>query len=328
MTSAAGIPLPAAGLTERAGRGLIRVVGADRLAWLQGLLTNDIAALAPGRGCYATWLTPQGRLITDLEVLALDDGVLLDLPPGVAPDIARRLDALIFAEDVSLAQEAPDWMHVAVHGTDAASVMARASGMPALAEAAAWPEYAHVAIAASSGARVVRTDRLGIPGLELLVPAAEASTWRSRLQAAGGVDMDAASVEAARIAAGRAEWPADLGPDVIPLEAGLEHRAISFTKGCYVGQEVIVRVLHRGQGRVARRLMRLELPATGAVTPGARLFDADREAGRLTSVAPTADGAALALGYVMRECAETGRRLEALADDGTRVPVQVGLPAA
>src|SRR3990170_1319893 len=135
---------------ERPARGRLWISGADRASYLQGLLTNDIKAIAAGGGCYAAWLTPQGRMITDMRLYEQGDGLLMTLPAATAAAARDRLDALVFAENV--------------------------------------------------------TVEAGIPEF--------------------GVDMDT---------------------DTIPLEAGIEARAISFTKGCYVGQEVIVRVLHRGQ---------------------------------------------------------------------------------
>ena len=115
---------------------------------------------------------------------------------------------------------------------------------------------------------VVRDDEFGVPGFDLYVPASEASGLRQMLLDAGAIRAGVDTLEALRIEAGRPTFGVDMDTETIPLEAGIEGRAISFTKGCYVGQEVIIRVMHRGHGRVAKRLVRLTLP--GGVVPRAR----------------------------------------------------------
>jgi folate-binding protein YgfZ len=304
-----------AGLIERPGRGLVRVSGADRAAWLQGLVTNDVAALVPGRGCYAAYLTPQGRLVTDMVVLAVEDALLLDLPPGVGADLAARLDQMIFAEEVAVADDSAAWARVGVHGPDAAALTGRVVG-DLLDDFDAWPEHGHAELPEAAG-RLVRTDACGVPGFEFLVPVDDAAAWRARLLAAGAVPVEPGEVTAARIEAGRPEFPADLDDRTIPLEAGLEERAISFTKGCYVGQEVIVRVLHRGQGRVARRLVVLDAD-TREVLPAATPVAHDgRHLGLLTSSAASpGTGAMVALAYVHREFAVPGTVVELLGAAG------------
>ena len=298
-----------AGLVERPGRGLLRVAGADRAAWLQGLLTNDVAALTPGRGCYAAYLTPQGRLVSDMVVLAVEDALLLDLPPHVAADLAARLDQMIFAEDVTLADESTLWARVGVHGPGAAALAGRVVG-DALDDFAAWPEYGHAELPDAAG-RIVRSAEYGAPGFEFVVPGGDAPAWRARLLEAGAVPVTDAEATAARIEAGRPEFPVDLDDRTIPLEAGLERRAISFTKGCYVGQEVIVRVLHRGQGRVARRLVVLDAETAEALPATTPVAHEGRHLGLVTSSAVSqATGRMVALAYVHRDFAEPGATVE------------------
>jgi folate-binding protein YgfZ len=311
-----------AGLLERPGRGLVRVSGADRATWLQGLLTNDVAALAPDAGCYAAYLTPQGRLVTDMVVLALQEAIVLDVPPGIGPDLAARLDQMIFAEDVALADESPAWGRVGVHGPDAAPLVRRVLG-GADGGVDAWPEHAHAPLAEVEG-HLVRTNVCGVPGLELLVPAGDVAGWRARLLDAGAVPVTAEDGAAARIEAGRPEFPVDLDDRTIPLEAGLERRAISFTKGCYVGQEVIVRVLHRGQGRVARRLVRLDVQGSAALPAATPVARDGRHLGLVTSSAISPrTGHTVALAYVHRDAAEPGTAVEVVCADGISLPATV-----
>jgi folate-binding protein YgfZ len=193
-------------------------------------------------------------------------------------------------------------------GGAAAEVLARASGTDALS-LAALDTWSHVS---AGDAWIARTDDAPVPSFDVFTPAAGYDTMVARLEEAGAVPLAGEVVEALRIEAGRPAFGVDMTTETIPLEAGLEGRAISTTKGCYVGQEVIIRILHRGGGRVAKRLVRLvfdedvrDLPESGAPI----LLDG-RDAGRITSAAlsPLRDRV-VALGYVQREDAEVGRRV-------------------
>ncbi|MEP7118384.1 MAG: hypothetical protein ABI880_12425, partial [Acidobacteriota bacterium] len=230
-------------VVPRIGRSVVRVSGSDRASWLQGLLTNDVQALAPGGGCYAAWLTPQGRMISDAIVLAEEDTISLDVPVTLAEMLYRQLGAAVFAEDVVLNDESTVWGMVGVHGPSAAAAVSRAmvGSRPSTNRLTAellmsWPEYGNGPLGPLG--RVLRVDHYGVPGFVLRVPGATRDLWVSRLRLAGATPLAPAVVEFARIEAGRPEFLVDMDADTIPLEAGIEDRAISFTKGCYVGQEV------------------------------------------------------------------------------------------
>lgn len=306
-----------AALVVHPARGAIRVTGPDRATWLQGLLTNDIEALSPGRGCYAAWLTPQGRMLTDAVVLAEPDALTLEVPRPLADTVARSLNAAVFAEDVTIADESADWAAVGVHGAQAATVVARTlagTTRPLDASAlAAWPEFAHAAV--DGEARLVRYEAFGAPGFVLRVTAASLDHWLSRLRLAGATLTPAADLEFARIETGRAEFLVDMDADTIPLEAGLEDRAISFTKGCYVGQEVIVRILHRGGGRVAKRLVGLVVDGDCVPSARATVSGSTGDVGRVTSAAWSPRLARpVALAYVHRDLAEPGSTVQVACD--------------
>jgi folate-binding protein YgfZ len=317
-----------AALVVRGDRGVIRVTGADRATWLQGLLTNDVAALIAGRGCYSAWLSPQGRMITDAIVLAEEEAFTLEVPGPIGEDLYRRLDAAIFAEDALLTDECGVWASIGVHGARAAQIVARtlssaraAVDLPGAEVLSSWPEYANASL--NGAGRLLRHDVYGVPGFVIRVPQAVSDGWTSRLRLAGAVVMPPSAVEFARIESGRPEFLIDMDADTIPLEAGIEDRAISFTKGCYVGQEVIVRVVHRGGGRVARRLVGLRIEGN-RVPPGrAVVRHAARDVGHVTSAAwsPRLE-ATVALAYVRREFVEPGTTL-AVDCDGTPVSVTV-----
>jgi folate-binding protein YgfZ len=137
----------------------------------------------------------------------------------------------------------------------------------------------------------------------------------SALEEAGAVTVPAEAIAAARIEAGYPVFGVDMTADTIPLEAGIEQRAISFTKGCYVGQEVIIRVLHRGHGRVARKLVVLDIDG-GRPAPHAKLFSGDREVGMITSVAESPRSGIVALGYVHRDFVASGTSIDVETSSG------------
>ncbi len=175
----------------------------------------------------------------------------------------------------------------------------------------AAPEALHASTrvrVAGRDAVLVRSDEIGVSGYDLLVAPEDAAPVRSALAAAGAIDATGEDVEAIRVESGRPLFGADMDAETIPLEAGLDDRAISRTKGCYVGQEVIVRVLDRGHGRVARRLVGLTLDPSAAVpSPGAAIRSGEKEIGRVTSAVWSPSLARpIALGYVHRDFVEAG----------------------
>jgi len=293
------------------GHGLIVISGKDRASYLQGLLTNDVAALRAGQGCYAAYLTAQGRMITDLHVYELGDVMLLTLPRDVKDAVLARLDQFIFSEDVQLGDVTATFAAVAVVGPAWPRVVAAVTGVDAV-RLSALPEHGNLRHEVSDTAFIVlRVLDTGEPGCELIVPVQQFPSMMDALRAAGAVDADETTAEVLRIEAGIPRFGADMNSETIPLEAGIEHQAISFSKGCYVGQEVIIRVLHRGHGRVARKLVGIVLDAGHPpARPGTQLLADGKDIGAVTSsVLSPALGRSIALGYVKRDFAVPGTRL-------------------
>jgi folate-binding protein YgfZ len=280
---------------RRPDRGVIRLRGADRATWLQGLVTNDIARLPPGHRVYSAYLTPQGRMITDLWVVAAGETLLLDVPAPLAASLAARLDGLIFAEDVQI-----DDMTASMAVIDA---------------------FGPVEVSAGQ-AVIVPDATFGVPSSAIYIPASDADAWVARL--GGHEEAGLEALEVLRIEAGVPRFLVDMTDDTIPLEAGIEERAISFTKGCYVGQEVIVRVTTRGGGRVARKLVGLRFDGADAPpTAGAAIHAGDRAVGRVTSaVFSPRCAAVIGLGYVHRDFIDPGTSLTVHAD-ARRLPATV-----
>jgi folate-binding protein YgfZ len=313
-----------AGLRERLDRGRLRFTGADRRSYLQGLLTNDIEALSPGTGCYSALLTAQGRMITDMRLWELGDAIAMDLPADLAPAIRDRFDQFIFSEDVQVENVSESLAQFGLYGPHAARVLTAVVSDPAVPFATLAPFQIRSCSFDGTAVLVAGSDELGVEGFDLFVGREGAEKIADALRAAGAEPVSAETVEVVRIEAGRPAFNADMTEDTIPLEAGIEDRAISHTKGCYVGQEIIVRVLHRGHGRVAKRLVGLTLAPTAPVpSPGDRLVSADREIGTITSAALSpALERPIALGYVHRDFVQPGTEI-AVAHGENREPAVV-----
>jgi folate-binding protein YgfZ len=281
-----------AALFDRSSQGTVALTGGDRASFLHALLTNDIARLPKGRGVYAAYLTPQGRMVSDMRVIETGSRMLLTVERDLAVPLAERFETLIFSEDVQ-AKDAGDLALLGVHGPSAARMIQQATGV-AVADLAG--QYDNVS---SESLTIVRDDALGVLGYDVYVPKRDGDAVRARLVEAGAVEASEETAETLRIEAARPRFGIDMNADTIPLEAGLEARAISFTKGCYVGQEVIVRVMHRGHGRVARRLVSLVIANGTVPARGDKILSGDRVVGEITS----------ATGYVQREHAVAGAEL-------------------
>jgi folate-binding protein YgfZ len=285
----------------------IAVAGNDRASFLQGLLTNDIQALTPGTGCYAAWLTAQGRMLTDMHVLESGGMLLLDVPASTAAATLERLEQFLFSEDVRIGSLADALTGVWLHGPGAAATLERLlEGARGLDE---WALHQHTQLEfEGQPVSVARIDQLGVPGYCVYLDRAREPRLAAALHTAGAHVVGADAIEAARVEAGYPVFGVDMTETTIPLEAGIESRAISLTKGCYVGQEIIIRVLHRGGGRVAKRLvgLRIDGPPAGDLARGAKLFSGDREIGEVTSVAQSPRSGTIALGYVHRDFTAPG----------------------
>jgi len=322
-----------AGLVNRSDRGRVRLTGRDRRDYLQGLLTNDIAALSTGSGCYACLLTAQGRMIADMYGVETGETILMDLEPPVTARVASHLEQFVFSEDVEVDDVSGSMAQLGVFGPRAADVVSRVlaeqgspltatdlEGMAVLANRAwAWR---------GAAATVVRRDDLGDLGFDLLIDMQHLAGVAQAVRDAGAVDVDAAVAEVCRVESGRPVFGKDMAENTIPLEAGIEDRAISLTKGCYVGQEIIIRVLHRGHGRVARRLVGLTLdPGVAVPAPGSAIRGSDREIGTITSaVLSPSLGRPIALGYVHRDFVEPGTAVLVLVTDQPVTAVVTHLP--
>jgi len=293
---------------DRSHRGRLLVRGKDRASYLQGLLTNDIVALTEGTGCYAAYLTAQGRMISDLWIYELGDVIMIDLPGIATKDtVLAKLDQFIFSEDVQLGDVTDAFAQIAVVGPESARIVSTLLG-ERIDRLAALPEHGCLRGSIDGGPAIVtRVTDTGEPGFDVYVERERVGAFKAALAAADVVDADAATADVLRVEAGVPAFHHDMDEETIPLEAGIEPRAISLTKGCYVGQEVIIRVLHRGHGRVARKLVGLTIDGANVPARGSIVTGAEKEIGEITSsVRSIALDRPIALAYLHRDFLEPG----------------------
>jgi len=303
MSSAYQAARQQAAFVERSGRGRLLVSGRDRASYLQGLLTNDTVALKAGEGCYAAYLTPQGRMISDLWVYELGDVILLSVPGDVKDTVLAKLDQFIFSEDVQLGDVTETFGQIAVVGPDAARVVDALLDDGPAARLAALAEHGNIrGSIARHSAIVTRITDAGEPGFDIYVERDGIPSLKAHLAEVNVVELDPQTAEVLRVEAGVPEFHHDMDEETIPLEAGIEDRAISQTKGCYVGQEVIIRVLHRGHGRVARKLVGLTLDGDAVPARGSIVRSDQKDIGEITSsVRSIALDRPIALAYLQRD---------------------------
>jgi len=306
-----------------ADRALLEVRGGDRARFLQGQLTNDVAGLDPAgprSGCYALVLTAQGRIVADLHVLARPDAFWLETAAARAAAARARLEKYVIADDVRIADLGAAWARFAVEGPRARELVAAAAG----AALDLLPDSCVPLRVAGAEGLLAAFGWSGEDALQLFVPAIARDAAARALRDAGARCEaewgDAEALEVLRVEAG-VPGVAELGEEVLPAEVRLVERAVSFTKGCYTGQEVVARMHSRA--RVGHLLVGVA-PGPGGpeLRPGAALLQGGAKVGELTSVACSPSAGAIALGFVRAAHAEPGT---GLACEGGAVRV-VALP--
>jgi folate-binding protein YgfZ len=309
-----------AGVLDLSFRGRLCVLGVDAQRFLNGQVTNNVKDLQIGEGCYAALVSAKGKLNSDLYIYRLENEMLLDFEPGLSALVKQRLEKFVIAEDVQIVDAAPHYGVLSVQGPKAAEVVGSLSPrfiVPPKALAVTKVEEA-----AFGEIYLTSQPRLRSQGLDLFVPAAAMKDVTERLLARGGRLCGWQALETARIEAGVPRFGADMDETNLAPEA-LDTRAISYAKGCYIGQEVIARI--RTYGQVAKSLRGLRLGGDGKEAPpkGTKLFLGEKEVGSITSaVWSPALQAIIALGYVRREANQTGTELETRTSGG-KIPAQI-----
>ncbi len=287
------------GLVDLSSRGRLELTGADRQRFLHGLVSCDVKGLSPGSGSYGFFTSGQGKILADFGLLAFDDRLWLDLPPGLESEVAGHLAKYLIADRVE------------VKGLDSVVPLALVGpGLPdRLPEVERLPEgeWGHGrAYLGGIEVEISRHPRLGAPGAVVWSPAGEVVRLTDILIERGARPVGAEAVEVVRIEAGLPLFGVDFGPENFPQETGQEEAAVSYTKGCYLGQEVVARIHYRGGVQRSLRGLRFtgELPERGAV-----LSFEGREVGSVGSTARSPRFGSIGLAILHKRGAATGTEL-------------------
>jgi folate-binding protein YgfZ len=288
----------ACGVYGLPSRAKLSLTGHDRVRWLNGMVTNNIRDLAAGHGVYAFLLSPQGRILGDLFAYSRGESLLLDIDQAQLPKVLETLKRYIIMDKVEIANVSDSWSAIGVAGPRSPEVL-RAAGVEI-------PELAALDLLEltwkGTPVTVVRGDNSAVTTYELWLEPLNAAKLASALVDAGAQEAGAEAVELLRIASGVPRYGQDIRDRDLPQETG-QSRALNFTKGCYIGQEIVERI--RARGNVHRMFTGFyvagELPAGGT-----KIQAEDKDVGEITSVAalPSRSGeSTVALGYIRREAA-------------------------
>jgi folate-binding protein YgfZ len=295
------------GLVDRSGRGKLLICGPDGAEYLQGQLTNDVEALAPGDGQYAALLDRKGHMQTDMRVLRPGaEEIWIDTEAAGLAAAVRHLRMYSIGRDVEVTEVGEERAILSLVGPRSVEI----------AGTAALPENAcEVTAVAGVECLIAGTSA----GIDLIVAAADAERLRGALVEAGAVEVSEEAAEILRIEAGTPRFGAEMGTETMPAEAGIVEDAVSFTKGCYIGQETVARLHYKGRPNRHLRGLRLSDPAGS----GAVLRLGEKEVGKLGGSAVSPAFGPIGLAILRRE-AEPGAEL-AVGEDGVTARV-VDLP--
>ena len=305
-----------AGVALRPEVRTLRLEGPDRVRFLDGMVSNAVATLEVGQGCVAIKPSNRGRIEGLVRVRCREESFDIDLLEVVAESVRKTLDMFIIMDDCVIGDVSSTRDVVTLLGPKADDVVAGLGVQPAVSDHGFTVVGELVAI---------RDRTLGVPGWELHVPAGQGAEVRDQLVQQGATGVSAEAFDVVRVESGEPIDGRDLDDDTIPMEARLE-RALSFDKGCYVGQEVIARGKLLGQ--VNHLLVGLQLQGKGAPPEDTPLYEADgeRAIGELTSVVESPDAGLIAIGYVRRKFEATGTELVARTEGGSWSATVASLP--
>ncbi len=352
-----------AGVMDLPQRAILELTGKDRLPFINNLLTNQTfakstkAGLTAGEGTYAFLLNLKGRIVCDINVIERGDRTLLEIDGRFASPLVKLLDAYLFSEQAKIANRAGQLHEIALHGPSAAAMLAELSG----AEVSLPNPLSSTTLSiAGVDAIVWRDDPTGLPGYYLIVPAERAAdVWRTlfdrinagleigkrRLRPIGwamfntlrieagrpifGIDFDGQPVESAmpNKANREAAAAAEAGPGILPAETGLFDRAVSVTKGCYLGQEIVARMHARQQ--IARQVVGIRFDTDALPIAGEPIYDEqNNQIGGITSstISPLLSNNAICLGIVKKQFIAAGSAVLVPAEGQMRKGVVVKLP--
>ncbi len=304
------------GLLDLSFQTVFRVTGTERTRFLNGMLTNDINKLEEGQGCYACLLTPQGKILADLKVYALRDYHLMELDARWKEQALNHLNKYIIADDVAF-DELEDSV-LALQGPEATMTLQR------LLPSVDLPRGKHGCVEVmfkDHSYWIIQFSLTGEEGYKLTIPAERAADVWTALHEGSATPVGMAALNILRLEAGIPWFGIDFDEENFPQEAGIEDRTVNFTKGCYIGQEFVIRIAHRGH--VNRRISGLLIERESIPHPGDRVLYEGKEVGRISSAAlsPTL-GKIIGLGMLRRESQEPGTFVH-VERDGKPIPAEV-----
>jgi tRNA-modifying protein YgfZ len=284
-----------AGWLELPGRGKIRMTGEDRVRLLHAMTTNSIQQLTPGTGCYAFFLSAQGRILSDVNVFCFPDSLLLDTEPETRQIVFDHLDKYIIADDVTLEDVTSQLTTIALQGPQSGAFLVKMGAPQPQAD------FAHVEWVAHPACTIAQMSE---KCFYFFIPPAQRDVLVQELENAGAAAADGDAFHVVRLEEGKPRYGEDISERYLAQEANIP-QALNFQKGCYLGQEIVERVRSRGQ--VHRVLMPVAIESTEAPPPGTKL-----PWGEITSSAYSPSlNKVVALAYVRTELAKPGTDLEA-----------------
>jgi tRNA-modifying protein YgfZ len=295
---------------DRSDRTRMRISGAKAAELLTGMVTNDVSSLTAGEGQYAAALTPKGKIVADIRLFAFADSLLADTSAAASAgwkEMVRKYVNPRIAPYHDVSSEIAD---IGVFGRSSRSVVSKVTGADEK-ELAALAPYSHVTVSfGETPITVARVPEMDLDGFEIFIPVDKVGAFKARLHSVGIAAGSLDTWEIARVESGRPQWGADMDESTLPQEVNFDDLgAISYTKGCYIGQETVARVHFRGH--VNRLLRKLRFVTRPAPPKGAELLDESAKVvGELRSVALSPRFGGVALGMVRREIA-SGTTLQA-----------------
>lgn len=310
-----------AGIFDLANRSMLQFTGDDRLSYLQGMLSNDLRPLKMFDGQQAAILTQQGKVIADVRVLCSLNSYYLDFWEPLKEKIVTHLNRYLVADDVEIHDPNEQWKMLSLQGPKAHAILDQ---LFASAELPAQANHHGMVHFDGTPVCVVRADRSGYDGFDLVVQTTQLSVFAQRLAGLGAAWVGARAQNILRVEAGMPRYGVDFSEDNLLLEVALDD-AVSFTKGCYLGQEVVERI--RSRGHVNKKLCGLLLDGNTPADSGDKLSAGDREVGQITSsLASIALRRPIALGYVNKEFWAPGTKLSVHHSGGEIVATMTSRP--
>jgi folate-binding protein YgfZ len=283
---------------DLSARGRMLASGRDRARLLHNVTSNEVKKMTPGSGCYAFLLNPQGRIQADLYLFCFDDHFLIDTEPELREKVRQHIRRYIIADQVEVEDRTVELTAIGLEGPGAAAVLA------SLNAPVPGADYTHVPW---GDAVIAAVSLTGQPGFRVYCPVSGMPAVLHQLESAGARPATLDEARVVRIENGKPRYGEDIRDTSLPQETGQMH-AVSFSKGCYLGQEIVERI--RALGRVNKHLVRVEIDAVEAPAPGSKLEAAGAEAGEITSsVYSPQFGKVVGLAYVRTPHSETGTAL-------------------